>query len=132
MKTSSEHEQLLNELFAESATHEFRAGTLDRSLTLLRRRRRTRVLARSAAAIIVPALIVIGVLFSRRPMPETAQHASSATTSSTETSQSPRVVPGTDIRILTDDELLDLFPGRPLALVGPKDNRRLIFLDEVQ
>ena len=31
---------------------------------------------------------------------------------------------------MSDDELLAMFPGRPVALLGPPEDRRFVFLDE--
>ncbi len=40
------------------------------------------------------------------------------------------IVPGTSIRLVSDEELLAMFPDRPVALVGPPENRQFVFLDE--
>lgn len=40
-------------------------------------------------------------------------------------------VPGTRIRLLCDEELFAMFPGRPAALIGSGDERRFVLLDEV-
>jgi hypothetical protein len=36
----------------------------------------------------------------------------------------------TGVRLLTDEQLLAMFPGRPVALIGPAGDQRLVFLDE--
>lgn len=41
----------------------------------------------------------------------------------------PRVVPGTRIQLVTDEELLTLFAGRPVALVGTGNQRQFVVLD---
>lgn len=41
-----------------------------------------------------------------------------------------RTIPGTDIRVLNDEQLLDFFKGRPVALVGPPGEQRLIVFRE--
>jgi hypothetical protein len=33
---------------------------------------------------------------------------------------------------LTDDELLALFPNRPVALIGPAGRQKLVFLDQLR
>jgi|GEM_PF-3542589 len=38
-------------------------------------------------------------------------------------------IPGTDIRLLTDEELLSLCSGRPVAWIGQGDQRSFIVLD---
>jgi hypothetical protein len=34
------------------------------------------------------------------------------------------------VRVISDEELFALFPGRSLALVGPPGHQQLVFLDE--
>jgi hypothetical protein len=46
------------------------------------------------------------------------------------TQSEPPTVPGTSIRLLTDEELLSMFPGRAVALLGTGSQRQLVFLDE--
>jgi len=41
------------------------------------------------------------------------------------------VIAGTTIRVLTDQELLGLFQGHPLALVGTPGKQKLIISDAV-
>lgn len=41
-------------------------------------------------------------------------------------------VPGTSIKLVSEEELLALFPDRPVALVGPPEDRRFVFLDEAR
>jgi hypothetical protein len=41
------------------------------------------------------------------------------------------VIAGTTIRVLTDQELLDLFQGHPVALVGTPGKQKLIIFDAV-
>jgi len=41
-------------------------------------------------------------------------------------------VPGTNIRVVNDEELLAMFPDRPVALVGPPDKRQFVLLDQAR
>ena len=40
------------------------------------------------------------------------------------------VIPGTNIRVLSDEELLAFFKGRPVGLVGPPENQRLVLFGD--
>ena len=114
-------EELLSALFSEP--HALRATSLHRALAALRntrRRRTTRRIALAATAFIIGTLCIVG-------KHETKTTKGSPLISSVTPVETPR-----GIRILTDDELLDLFPGRAVALIGPVGNRRLVLLDAIQ
>jgi hypothetical protein len=36
------------------------------------------------------------------------------------------------VKLITDDELLALFPDRPVALIGKPGQQQLVFLDELE
>jgi hypothetical protein len=40
------------------------------------------------------------------------------------------MIEGTPIRVIGDEELLGLFQGRPVALLGEAGHQRLVLLDE--
>jgi hypothetical protein len=42
----------------------------------------------------------------------------------------PKTIEGTPIRVIGDEELLALFQGRPVALLGEPGHQRLVLLDE--
>ena len=46
--------------------------------------------------------------------------------------ESDKTIPGTSIRVVNDDELMAMFPNRPVALVGPPERRQFVLLDEKQ
>jgi hypothetical protein len=120
MKKRDRNEELLNELFGETAS--FRDATLEQGLRAVRRTRRRRSVWRAAPVFV--ALILAAVFLARnfRHMVTTAGNRDVA---------SVKVVPGTTIRVLSDDELLAFFKGRPVALVGQPGNQRLVLFDEV-
>jgi hypothetical protein len=116
MKNSPEQE-LLGDVMVEPA---FRAASLQHTLRILdrERRRRKRAAVGITLAAIVGALLVVRTERSKEVSYGRAQIAAA------------KNVPGTKIQIISDEELLALFPGRSVALIGPADHRQLVFLDE--
>jgi len=117
-----------NQLFADvlEADEQFRAATLDQGLAALRRTRARRRTVRLVAGTLLP-LLVLAAMFTaqhwreKAPQfgrPELAQPAVAKT------------IEGTPIRIVSDEELLDIFKGRPVALVGQPGHQQLLLLDE--
>jgi hypothetical protein len=122
MKKQSGHEELLKELFDEGAPEDFRAATLKRGLAAVRRIRRRRMAWRAAPVLI--ALILASTIVERQ-----LHHTSS--TVPVQEARPAKVIPGTTIRVLSDEELLAFFKGRPVGLVGPPENQRLVLFDQV-
>ena len=125
MKTSPEHDALLSAVLSSSTANELRAKSLDRALAAVRQRRRLRHALRAAGGV-VTAGVMAAILWNRHapdPQPVAAIHPP-AVTSAVPT------VPGTNIRVVSDEELLAMFPDRPVALVGPPGNRQFVFLDQ--
>ncbi len=121
-----EDQDLLTAALAEAEADDFRSASLERTLKFVRKRRRTRRLLRAAAATVCLATLAATAIWRRGegqpiPPPSHAPHLAAAAVPT---------VPGTSIRVLSDDDLLALFPGRPVALLGPAHDRQLVFLDE--
>ena len=124
MNTPSEfprQQPLLDSLLAETAPPEFRAAVLKQTLACARRRQTRRRAGTLALASALVLLVAAPALRHARPTPPRLAASSQP---------APRVVPGTQIRILSDAELLDFFPDRPVALIGAGPTRRLVFLDD--
>lgn len=126
MKTDRSN-QLLNELLGPEDMETLRQATLESGLAGLRRRRaRRRLILGCALAFLFIFPISIGVLRhelasrSPRSIPQSPFAASPV---------DPNTITGT--KIISDEELFALFPGRPLALVGTPGHQQLVFLDEV-
>ncbi|MBI5386433.1 MAG: hypothetical protein HZA90_17315 [Verrucomicrobia bacterium] len=112
---------LLNELLADESLEVVRRRSLEQGLAVARRRRQRAGWAKAGmiAAVILGALCLF-LPNGKRPElreqvargPATTTHAPSA------------------VRFISDDELLALFSGRPLALIGPPERRTLLFLDQ--
>jgi|ERR1043166_3297953 hypothetical protein len=125
MKKPTEHEELLADVFADS--QQCRTETLERGLGALRRARAIRRTARLMVSVAVPVVIVAVVLTTQhrrtRKLREAHQIAASP-------AHVVKTIEGTPIRVISDEELLDLFKGRPVALAGKPGEQRLILLDE--
>jgi hypothetical protein len=124
MKTKPDHDDLLADTL--SATDDARAVSLERTLAYTRRVRRTRVAIRAVAcvAVFVAAISMVW----QQTAPANLGHERRGPIASHE--PVVRTVPGTTIRVLTDEELLAMFPNRPIALIGPADARQFVLLDE--
>lgn len=124
MKTPTEKENLLADILSEETSPDFRAASLERTLAVVRQRRsRQRAIRMAGAACIVCAFLALSFWKSPRT-PEQKNIAS--------VQPSVPTVPGTNIRIINDDELLSMFPDRPVALIGPPEDRQFVFLDELR
>ena len=121
--------QLIDELACDGASMDLRTATLQHGLAIMRQRRRFKRRVRMACQIsmIVVFLAVGAVLLSDRTARD---HTSNLTVSNPPPSKA-EVIKGTNIRVISDQELFSLFEGRPIAMVGPADNPRLVFLDTV-
>lgn len=127
MKTSPEHDELLTAVLSDSTDNELRAKSLDRTLAAVRQRRRRRHVLRGAGGIVM-AGIMAAVLWHRHA-PD-ARPVATIHSQPSEVAPTAPTVPGTNIRLVSDEELLAMFPDRPVALVGPPGNRQFVFLDE--
>lgn len=130
MKTPDELDRLLDDVLAPEAADGFREAALRTTLAAIQRRKRRRRLARTAGLLVLP-VVLAGSLWLLQP----ARRAEPQRASVAPQSNAPapfQTIPGTDIRLISDEELFALFPGRPLALIGPKGSQQLVFLDEVE
>jgi hypothetical protein len=127
MKTPDELDRLLNDVLAPEAADEFRGATLQTTLAAVQRRKRRRSLARKAALIALP-VVLAGGLWWLQPTERTQLQQASVNPQPAATAPA-QFIPGTDIRLISDEELFALFPDRPLALIGPKGHQQLVFLD---
>src|SRR5688572_30521462 len=119
MKTPFEPEEFLNDVMSPD---ELRTATLECTLAATRRHRQWRRTVRGAR--VVAACAILATIILR-------EHAPSVPPIATDTlppALAIQTVPGTNIRLVSDEELLALFPDRPVALVGPPENRHFVFL----
>ena len=122
-----ERDELLEEILSGESTNNLRERSLERTLTAVRRQRQWHNTLRGACVVGLVGLIVTVVWNKHQPSEEPEIAAGSRNAGQMETA---KTVPGTSIRVINDDELLAMFPGRPVALVGPPQNRQFVLLDE--
>ena len=108
---------LLHDVLADG--RDVRSESLQAGLSALRDRRVSRRVSYALSLILLPLAIASMVLY-RNVKPQSAPAVA----------QAARKIPGTEIRVLTDDQLLEFFKGRPVALVGPPGDQHLIVFDE--
>ncbi len=118
MKNSTDRKRLLAEILSE--TGDFRATSLEKALSQARRARAQRRMTLVIASVAIVSASV-ALLFSAHRTAGPAPLSSSVTAAA----------PAPEVRIINDEELLNLFPDRAVALVGPPSHRQLVFLDDV-
>src|SRR5688572_27454503 len=122
MKTSPEHDELLNEVLTGENATELRSASLNYTLTAVRRQRRFRQVLRGACPVAALAILTAILWYRQAPLIQPVAIQPSVVGGPT--------VPGTSIRLVSDEELLAMFPDRPVALIGPPEERHFVFLDE--
>lgn len=126
MKTKPEHEQLLNEIVSEEAAG-FRAASLQRTLASARRHRQARAALRVGGGMAAAIALASAAWWHWSPAINSVENPSVAVTAAQPVRET---VPGTSIQVVSDEELLAMFGDRPVAIVGPPENRQFVFLDE--
>src|SRR5262245_53931153 len=123
-----EEDQLLKELLAGEEMSEFRHRSFDRGLEALRRTRRRRQVVRGVALAVCPLILALAFWILRpAPAPEVRVIAPPKPPAPTRAVAATR--PAATIKRISDEELLGLFPGRSMALIGPPGHQELVFLD---
>jgi hypothetical protein len=129
----SNYDPLLKGILADESLETLRRRSLAHGQAITRRRRYRAVWAKACLFSAI-SLGALGLLLSvasrsrtgspvvRGPAPTNALTLAKTTTTS--------LKQPADVRFISDDELLALFPGRPLALVGPPGQKTLLFLDQ--
>ena len=96
-------------------------ATLVSTLAHARRVRRTRSAIRFAASAAVAVFAgVLAIQISRPPITQTPREGAPATVTQADDSR------GIPVRYLTDEELLDRFPGQPVGLIGSGSSLQFI------
>ncbi len=116
--TEEEKKQLLDAILADDDVAQLRAVTLNRGLAELGRRRRRDAAARISLIALPVAVLAILLLHSPHSVRES------------EPPGKP-VALAAPVKRITAEQLLALFPNRPVALVGEPGHKQLVFLDEV-
>ena len=122
-----EHDRLLNEIVTGEELADFREASLQHALTAIRQQRRRQRSLRLGALAGVPIVVAFGIVFSRSPKTPVQEIAPSNASPVAVSSAPPRTAP---VKLINDDELLALFPDRPVALIGKPGQQQLVFLDQ--
>ena len=123
MKTPNDP-PLLNKILADEKLSALRRTSLDAALPALRRARRQRRAVRSA--LVCLPLLLAGAFGWRQfvsapPVKREIQVAIKA--------PSPAAVePPSKVKIISDEELLALFPNRAVAIIGKPGHQKFVFL----
>lgn len=120
-----EQDELLKELLSGEEVSAFRRASLEGGLAAVRRQRRWRA-AKMGAMILCSLLLLAAVLIHRQSGLKTRQMASAKPTLP---ASAPKQTDSSGMKIISDEELFALFPGRAMALVGEPGEQRLVFLD---
>jgi hypothetical protein len=129
MKRESDKHKLIANLLADES--DLRESTLQHGLMLSRRKRQRRRAVHASLWILPFLLIAATILFQLRYESKRTVHIPRLSRGAINSAaQAPQVIEGTSVRILSDTELLDLFKGRPVALVGPPGKQTLLLFDE--
>src|SRR5438270_13138890 len=109
-----DRDKLLHELLAPDGGTGLRERSLQQGLVALRRERRKRQVVRAAILFCLPLLIFAAVTLGRGPaqQPKLRNSRPEVALSSTPRSNA------SEVKIISDEELFALFPGRSLALIG--------------
>jgi hypothetical protein len=125
---------LLDALYTEEELCELEGKSLDLMLATARRRRIRRRFIRGVGCTVVVAL-GLAILWLNLPQRagqtrnEAAGHQRRTATGISASSTVPVADGG--VKILSDAELLALFPDRPVAIIGTRSGKKLVFLDEL-
>lgn len=125
MNDQDRSEDFTESFVAGWITPDQRQKSLLRMLLYARQRRRRQ----QVTASVLSAVLLVGLalkLFVKTEAPDPKAIASPIVGAATK----PRFIPGTPIRILSDDELFALFPDRSIGVIEDSDGPRLVFLDE--
>lgn len=120
---SSDHDPLWDELTGTAPPGDFFAASLETMLAGVRAKRRARRLRLGAVS---SAIIVLSLILALRGGFGTARPPEHGVASGRPVVPESRSI----LTTISDDELLDQFPGRPVALVDSGDSVRLVLLDE--
>jgi len=127
---------LLDELLAGQEAAPYCASSLEQMLAAAQRCQRRRRVRRLVAYAALPVALALACFVARFPgaaLRLAANRPSPALVATTDTAlATAEVTGGAVVRFISDDELLNLFPDRPVALVGAPGLQQLVFLDQRQ
>ncbi len=136
----SDQDRLLRELFGDESLENLRQASLSGALASLRARRRRRV-ALTAATAGATLLLALGLVWhghptrapdttGSKPVPPLAMNGDAARLQPQGAAAlTPTETNDAGVKIITDEELFALFPGRSMALIGRPGAQQFVFLD---
>ncbi len=120
-----EQDRLLREILEGQELSDLRRISLDQGLASIRRRHHLRRVTRVCALALLPVLLLLPLL-PRKPSVAPERPPAYADSSPARSASPEKTVP---IKFITDEQLLALFPDRPIALIGRPGQQQLVFLD---
>ena len=128
----SDREPLLKELLTDESLEALRLRSVDQGLAVVRRRKQHAAWAKGGLMVgaTLGALWLVVSLNEHPRLPDQVGHRPLATNAANSTPPVTTMKTPAPVRFISDDELLALFPGRPLALIGPPGRKTLLFLDQ--
>jgi hypothetical protein len=123
----SEQDRLLKEILAVEEPSDFRQASLDLALMSIRRKRQTRRIACTCVLSGLMVALASEIILNHRPKSSLQEVATSSLPGLT---AFPPPADTVKVKFITDEELLALFPDRPVALIGRPGHQQLVFLDK--
>jgi hypothetical protein len=120
-----DQDRMLREILDGRELSDLRRVSLEQGLASLRRRRQHRLVLRTCAVVFVPLLFLLVCLPRKSPVTP----GRPVTYASLPHAPSPTPDVAAPIKFISDEELLALFPNRPVALIGRPGQQQLVFLD---
>jgi hypothetical protein len=116
----SERDQLLKEVLGTDELADLREQSLQHGLQAVHRRRKQRVMLRTGSIVILAVFCFLYFRSNQPPVVTSNQNPI------TDTATIDKIG---DIKLITDEELFALFPGRSVALIGKPGHQQLVFLN---
>jgi hypothetical protein len=126
-----DQDKILRELLTGDEVSDFRKASLAGGLASLRRRRRVRSVVRFGAVMALALLATVAIVHREKHKQSVQQMAfvNPMPTSSIRSAASPAPAAEGGVKVISDEELFALFPGRSMALIGTPGQQQLVFLD---
>ena len=122
----SPNDRLLRELLTADGAPDLRRVSLERGLAAMQRRQQHRHLRRMILCVGLPVALAVGFLL--KPTFTSARRTRLAASRNVPALAVRTVAP--PIEIITEAELLALFPDRPVALIGKPGGQRLLVFEK--
>lgn len=127
----NDQEKLLGALLPGEEEADLRGASLAQGLQAIRRKRRGRA-AQLYALAFLPFAVALLLFVERLPSCATRNAALNPTRQAEAQRSLPAVatiIAAQPTKVISDEELFALFPGRSLALIGSPGHQKLVFLD---